>query len=82
MSTCKPTRRTLVSHRLQEENGNSFVEVEVLSKGGAKPTCTGKAKQQPYLEALVAGLPIGVEIMDYSEHAIGAVQPAKAAAPH
>ncbi|KRW59288.1 2-isopropylmalate synthase [Pseudomonas sp. TTU2014-080ASC] len=71
------TPYTLKSHRLQEENGNSTVDVEVLSNGETqKWHGTGKGP----LEALVAGLPVSVEIMDYSEHAIGAGTNAKAAA--
>lgn len=71
------TPYTLKSHRLQEENGNSTVDVEVLNNGETqKWHGTGKGP----LEALVAGLPVSVEIMDYSEHAIGAGTNAKAAA--
>ena len=39
-----------------------------------------RGKGNGALEALVAGLPIAVEIMDYNEHAIGAGTNAKAAA--
>ncbi|WP_166360091.1 2-isopropylmalate synthase [Pseudomonas akapageensis] len=67
----------LVSHRLQEENGVSKVEVEVNSDG---ETVHWRGKGNGALEALVAGLPIAVEIMDYNEHAIGAGTNAKAAA--
>ncbi|RMP81409.1 hypothetical protein ALQ17_05114 [Pseudomonas fluorescens] len=74
------TPYALVSHRLQEENGNSFVEVEVAGKGQGETNLHWKGKGNGALEALVAGLPIGVEIMDYNEHAIGAGTNAKAAA--
>lgn len=67
----------LKGHRLQEENGTSAVDVEVLSKG---ETQHWRGIGKGPLEALVAGLPVAVEIMDYSEHAIGAGTNAKAAA--
>ncbi|MFF7706967.1 2-isopropylmalate synthase [Pseudomonas sp. NPDC007930] len=67
----------LVSHRLTEENSNSTVNVEVSSDG---ETLHWKGKGNGALEALVSSLPISVEIMDYSEHAIGAGTHAKAAA--
>ncbi|MFI8481636.1 2-isopropylmalate synthase [Pseudomonas sp. NPDC078700] len=67
----------LKSHRLQEENGTSAVDVEVIT-GGETKRWSGIGKGP--LEALVAGLPLDVEIMDYSEHAIGAGTNAKAAA--
>ncbi|NRH26433.1 2-isopropylmalate synthase [Pseudomonas sp. MS19] len=67
----------LKGHRLQEENGTSAVDVEVIS-GGETHHWRGIGKGP--LEALVAGLPVKVEIMDYSEHAIGAGTNAKAAA--
>jgi 2-isopropylmalate synthase len=67
----------LKGHRLQEENGTSAVDVEVISAGESQHwRGIGKGP----LEALVAGLPVVVEIMDYSEHAIGAGTNAKAAA--
>ena len=68
----------LVSHRLQEENGHSAVEVEVAGEG--ETTLHWRGKGNGALEALVAGLPVAVEIMDYNEHAIGAGTHAKAAA--
>ncbi|MCP1472529.1 2-isopropylmalate synthase [Pseudomonas sp. EB276 TE3739] len=74
------TPYALVSHRLQEENGNSAVEVEVASKGQGETNLHWRGKGNGALEALVAGLPIPVEIMDYNEHAIGAGTNAKAAA--
>ena len=67
----------LKGHRLQEENGTSAVDVEVVNEGESQHwRGIGKGP----LEALVAGLPVAVEIMDYSEHAIGAGTNAKAAA--
>ncbi|WP_263142566.1 2-isopropylmalate synthase [Pseudomonas sp. RIT-PI-AD] len=67
----------LKGHRLQEENGTSAVDVEVFAKG---ETQHWRGIGKGPLEALVAGLPIAVEIMDYSEHAIGAGTTAQAAA--
>ncbi len=67
----------LKGHRLQEENGTSAVDVEVLAHGETRHwRGIGKGP----LEALVASLPVAVEIMDYSEHAIGAGTQARAAA--
>ncbi|WP_298187616.1 2-isopropylmalate synthase [uncultured Pseudomonas sp.] len=67
----------LKGHRLQEENGTSAVDVEIVNDGEVQHwRGIGKGP----LEALVAGLPVAVEIMDYSEHAIGAGTNAKAAA--
>ncbi|MBK5518494.1 2-isopropylmalate synthase [Pseudomonas sp. TH10] len=74
------TPYALVSHRLQEENGNSNVEVEVASQGQGETNLHWRGKGNGALEALVAGLPVPVEIMDYNEHAIGAGTNAKAAA--
>ncbi len=71
------TPYAMISHRLQEENGNSAVDVEVHSDG---ETQHWRGKGNGALEALVGGLPISVEIMDYNEHAIGAGTNAKAAA--
>ncbi|ORA01881.1 alpha-isopropylmalate synthase regulatory domain-containing protein, partial [Mycobacterium arosiense] len=67
----------LASHRLQEENGTSAVDLEV-SFDGEKQHWRGIGKGP--LEALVAALPVKAEIMDYHEHAIGAGANAKAAA--
>ncbi|WP_285276014.1 2-isopropylmalate synthase [Halopseudomonas bauzanensis] len=67
----------LVRHRLQEENGTSAVDVEVINAG---TTQHWRGVGKGPLEALVAGLPVAVEIMDYHEHAIGAGSNAKAAA--
>lgn len=67
----------LKGHRLQEENGTSVVDIQVqTAEGSLSWQGTGKGP----LEALVASLPVAVEIMDYSEHAIGAGTHAKAAA--
>ena len=71
------TPYALKGHRLQEENGTSAVDVEV-SNDGASQHWRGIGKGP--LEALVAGLPVAVEIVNYAEHAIGAGTNAKAAA--
>ncbi|MGE8498332.1 MAG: 2-isopropylmalate synthase [Pseudomonas sp.] len=71
------TPYALKGHRLQEENGTSAVDVEVINDG---ETQHWRGIGKGPLEALVAGLPVAVEIMDYSEHAIGAGTNAKAAA--
>ncbi|HDZ56573.1 MAG TPA: 2-isopropylmalate synthase [Pseudomonas xinjiangensis] len=67
----------LIRHRLQEENGTSAVDIEVLNNG---ETQHWRGLGKGPLEALVAGLPDAVEIMDYHEHAIGSGTNAKAAA--
>jgi len=67
----------LKGHRLQEENGTSAVDVEVV-EAGENHHWRGIGKGP--LEALAAALPVAVEVMDYSEHAIGAGTNAKAAA--
>ncbi|PTU75874.1 2-isopropylmalate synthase [Pseudomonas mangrovi] len=67
----------LKGHRLQEENGTCAIDVEVEGKGGVQHwRGIGKGP----LEALVAALPLKVEVMDYHEHAIGAGTSAHAAA--
>lgn len=68
---------SLKGHRLQEEDGITRVEVEVEHDGGSQVM---KGTGNGPLEALVAALPVGIEVMDYSEHAIGAGSNAKAAA--
>jgi 2-isopropylmalate synthase len=68
---------SLQGHRLQEENGTSAVDVQV-SRDGAVEHWRGIGKGP--LEALVAGLPFAVEIMDFHEHAIGSGTNARAAA--
>ncbi|QJD59163.1 2-isopropylmalate synthase [Pseudomonas sp. gcc21] len=71
------TPYALIRHRLQEENGTSTVDVEILNEG---ETQHWRGLGKGPLEALVAGLPDKVEIMDYHEHAIGSGTNAKAAA--
>ncbi|MGG2399664.1 2-isopropylmalate synthase [Pseudomonas sp. SH1-B] len=66
----------LKGHRLQEENGDSSVEIKV-EVDGQEQRWNGAGKGP--LEALVSSLPVAVEIMDYHEHAIGAGANAKAA---
>ena len=67
----------LKGHRLQEENGTSALDVEVLADNQSQHwRGIGKGP----LEALVAALPVKLEIMDYHEHAIGAGSNARAAA--
>ncbi|TBU76567.1 2-isopropylmalate synthase [Pseudomonas daroniae] len=66
----------LKGHRLQEENGDSNVEVQVQVDGTVQ-RWTGAGKGA--LEALVSSVPLPVEIMDYHEHAIGGGANAKAA---
>lgn len=66
----------LAGHRLQEENGESSVEVKVQVEGQEQRwNGTGKGA----LEALASSLPVTVEVMDYHEHAIGGGANAKAA---
>jgi 2-isopropylmalate synthase len=66
----------LEGHRLQEENGESSVEVKVQVDGQQQRwNGTGKGA----LEALASSLPVAVEVMDYHEHAIGGGANAKAA---
>ncbi|MCM2319212.1 MAG: 2-isopropylmalate synthase [Pseudomonas sp.] len=72
-----PATFALKGHRLQEENGVTTVEVEV-ERDGAVQALRGTGNGP--LEALVAALPVAVEVMDYSEHAIGGGSNAKAAA--
>lgn len=67
----------LIRHRLQEENGTSAVDVEVLNQG---ETLHWRGLGKGPLEALVAGLPVAVAVMDYHEHSIGSGTNAKAAA--
>lgn len=67
----------LKGHRLVEENGITQVDVEVEREDGVQ---SFKGTGNGPLEALVAALPVELEIMDYSEHAIGAGSDAKAAA--
>ncbi len=71
------TPYALIRHRLQEENGTSAVDIEVLNEGD---TLHWRGLGKGPLEALVAALPVQVEIMDYHEHAIGSGTSARAAA--
>ena len=68
---------TFIGHRLQEEHGTCAVDVEV-AQDGERRHWRGIGKGP--LEALVAGLPVKAEIMDYSEHAIGGGTQAQAVA--
>ena len=71
------TPYALAGHRLQEEHGTSTVDIEMRVSGEAQRWHgTGKGP----LEALVSALPVKVEIMNYTEHAIGSGTQAKAAA--
>lgn len=72
-----PATYSLKGHRLQEADGITSVEVEVEHDGRSQ---TLKGTGNGPLEALVAALPVAVEVMDYSEHAIGGGSNAKAAA--
>lgn len=67
----------LQKHRLQEEDGICTLTTEVCADGVVK-SWSGCGNGP--LEALVASLPVAVEIMDYNEHAIGSGSNAKAAA--
>jgi len=67
----------LKGHRLQEENGTCALDVEVFDKGESRHW-RGLGKGP--LEAVVASLPVRVEVMDYHEHAIGTGTHAQAAA--
>ncbi|WP_022965549.1 2-isopropylmalate synthase [Denitrificimonas caeni] len=67
----------LQKHRLQEEDGICTLTTEVSADGVFK-SWSGCGNGP--LEALVASLPVAVEIMDYNEHAIGSGSNAKAAA--
>ena len=72
-----PATYALKGHRLQEADGVTSVEVEVEHEGRVQ---TLRGTGNGPLEALVAALPVNVEVMDYSEHAIGGGSNAKAAA--
>ena len=67
----------LVSHSLKEENGISDVVLDVKVNGKVE-RWEGQGKGA--FEAAVCALPFEVEVMDYSEHAIGGGSKAKAAA--
>lgn len=67
----------LQKHRIQEEDGTCTLTTEVLANGTLnKWSGCGNGP----LEALVASLPVAVEIMDYNQHAIGSGSDAQAAA--
>ena len=67
----------LVRHSLQEADGITEVQVDVKAEG-KDVHWTGQGKGP--LEALVSGVPQGIEVMDYNEHAIGSGANAKAVA--
>lgn len=67
----------LLKHRLQEENGESTVSLEV-KVGDKVEHWHGVGKGA--LEAVVSAVPANIEVMDYNEHAIGAGSTANAAA--
>lgn len=67
----------LIKHRLQEENGESTVSLEV-SVGNKTEHWHGVGKGA--LEAVVSAIPANIEVMDYNEHAIGVGSTANAAA--
>ncbi len=71
------TPYALQKHRLQEEDGICTLITEVSADGVMK-SWSGCGNGP--LEALVASLPIDVEIMDYNQHAIGSGSDAQAAA--
>ena len=71
------TPYALQKHRLQEEDGTCTLSTTV-SVNGVTQTWDGCGSGP--LKALVASLPMPVEIMDYNEHAIGSGSDAKAAA--
>ena len=71
------TPYALQKHRLQEEDGICTLITEV-SADGVLNSWSGCGNGP--LEALVASLPIDVEIMDYHQHAIGSGSDAQAAA--
>ena len=71
------TPYALQKHRLQEEDGICTLITEVSADGAVK-RWSGCGNGP--LEALVASLPVHVEIMDYHQHAIGSGSDAQAAA--
>lgn len=71
------TPYALQKHRIQEEDGTCTLTTEVLANGTVK---SWSGCGQGPLEALVASLPVAVEIMDYHQHAIGSGSDAQAAA--
>lgn len=71
------TPYALQKHRIQEEDGTCTLTTEVSANGVTK-SWSGCGNGP--LEALVASLPMPVEIMDYHQHAIGSGSDAQAAA--
>ena len=71
------TPYALQKHRLQEEYGTCTLSTDV-AVDGVLQTLEGSGSGP--LKALVASLPMAVEIMDYTEHAIGSGSDAQAAA--
>ena len=71
------TPYALQKHRIQEEDGTCTLITEVSANGVTK-SWSGCGNGP--LEALVASLPMPVEIMDYHQHAIGSGSDAQAAA--
>jgi 2-isopropylmalate synthase len=79
-NTCKPTpvragQPSPAGRKRQQRRRSGSGE-----QGQGETNLHWRGKGNGALEALVAGLPIPVEIMDYNEHAIGAGTNAKAAA--
>jgi len=70
----------LESHSLHEENGVCCVTLRVHGESAAGKLQHWTGEGHGPLEALVAALPVKVEVMDYNEHAIGSGTNAKAAA--
>jgi len=70
----------LENHSLHEENGICRVTLRVQEASAAESLQSWTGEGHGPLEALVAALPLGVEVMDYNEHAIGSGTNAKAAA--
>lgn len=68
---------SLQEHSLIEERGTTSVRIQALKKG--QPVLWEGSGKGP-LEALVAALPVPVEITAYHEHALGSGTQAKAAA--
>ena len=71
------TPYALQKHRLQEEDGTCTLSTDV-AVDGVLQTLEGSGSGP--LKALGASLPMAVEIMDYTEHAIGSGSDAQAAA--
>jgi hypothetical protein len=78
-NTCKPTPRTRWS-AIACRKKTATAPSKWKWQGQGETNLHWRGKGNGALEALVAGLPVPVEIMDYNEHAIGAGTNAKAAA--